>query len=201
MAHPLRVRILNKLDQRTASPSELSQELDVELTHVSYHVRKLASLGLVELVRRTPRRGAIEHHYRAKVRPKITHRAWGDLPTPVKRAMIGASLDQAGVLIEQAAAEGGFDRSDIHLTRNPLKLDDQGWKAVSGALDELLDKVARIAEECAERSEADESLELEPSTLLLMLFEGPKDAGADVLKDGDGERKRANSRGAAGSRA
>jgi len=187
MAHPLRVRILNKLDQRVASPSEISEELGVELTHVSYHVRKLASLGLVELVRRTPRRGAIEHHYRAKVRPKITHSVWSDLPTPVKRAMIGASIDQAGELIEQAAGEGGFDRPDIHLTRNPLQLDEKGWKAVTAALDDLLAKVSEIADDCATRA-ADGKAELSPATLLMMFFEGPADATGTVV---DGSQARA----------
>jgi hypothetical protein len=36
---------------------------------VSYHVRILARLGLIELVRTTPRRGAVEHHYRSLPRP------------------------------------------------------------------------------------------------------------------------------------
>lgn len=33
-------------------------------------MRILARLGLIELVRETPRRGAVEHHYRAVPRPE-----------------------------------------------------------------------------------------------------------------------------------
>ena len=66
LAHPLRVRALAILTEREASPSELADELDEPLGNVSYHVRLLHDLGLIELVGTTPRRGAIEHHYRAR---------------------------------------------------------------------------------------------------------------------------------------
>ena len=66
LAHPLRVRALAILTERDASPSELAEELGEPLGNVSYHVRLLHELGLIELVRTTPRRGAIEHHYRAR---------------------------------------------------------------------------------------------------------------------------------------
>src|SRR6266540_5054694 len=65
ISHPLRRELLRLLGEREASPSELAIELAAPLATVSYHVRKLADLELVELVRTTPRRGATEHHYRA----------------------------------------------------------------------------------------------------------------------------------------
>jgi DNA-binding transcriptional ArsR family regulator len=61
----LRRELLRLLGEREASPSELATELAAPATTVSYHVRKLADLELIELVRTTPRRGATEHHYRA----------------------------------------------------------------------------------------------------------------------------------------
>ena len=66
LAHPLRVRALAILTEREASPSELAEELGEPLGNVSYHVRLLHELELIELVKTTPRRGAIEHHYRAR---------------------------------------------------------------------------------------------------------------------------------------
>lgn len=65
LAHPLRVQIVHHLRTReTASPNELADVLDASLGVVSYHVRRLHELGFLKLVKRTPRRGAIEHHYR-----------------------------------------------------------------------------------------------------------------------------------------
>ena len=63
MSHPLRVRILAMLDERTASPVELAGWLDASLGTVAYHVRTLERMGLVELVHETRVRGAVEHHY------------------------------------------------------------------------------------------------------------------------------------------
>src|SRR2546423_12946983 len=55
-AHPLRIHILGMLGDGVASPSEIAGELGAPLTHVSYHVRQLAGLGLIKLVKTT--RGA-----------------------------------------------------------------------------------------------------------------------------------------------
>jgi DNA-binding transcriptional ArsR family regulator len=64
VAHPSRVRVLAHLHEHgPASPNELASIFRVALGTMSYHVRRLQELGFVELVRTTPRRGAIQHHY------------------------------------------------------------------------------------------------------------------------------------------
>src|SRR3954454_5443789 len=110
MAHPLRVQILSVLEQRVASPRELSDELDAPLGNVSYHVRTLSGLGLIKLVKKTPRRGAIEHYYEARGRAVVTDRAWAEVPEIVKRALVGATLGEVSDRVNEAAAAGGFDR-------------------------------------------------------------------------------------------
>src|SRR6266513_2029939 len=85
------------LDDRVASPSEIASELEAPLTHVSYHVRQLAALGLIKLVRTTPRRGAVEHHYTAQIRPKITDDAWGRTPEIVKKNLVSGWIEKVGV--------------------------------------------------------------------------------------------------------
>jgi len=76
LSHPLRVRILALLEERTATPVKLAEVLSATLGTVSYHVRTLHQLGLIELVDETRHRGAVAHHYRAKARPKVTDEAW-----------------------------------------------------------------------------------------------------------------------------
>ena len=146
LAHPLRVRILSILDQRVASPSELAQEIGAPLGNVSYHVRILASLGLARLVKETPRRGSVEHHYTAVARPHITNEAWAAVPDIVKRAMVGATLQQAGAYVNAAAQEGGFDRAEAHISRTPVRVDKEGWERLSKEIDVFLAKVAEIEE-------------------------------------------------------
>jgi DNA-binding transcriptional ArsR family regulator len=90
LAHPLRIQILRVLSDRVASPSVIAQELGVRLPNVSYHVRFLERVGVLELVRTRPRRGAVEHYYRARGRVRITDRVWGQLPETIKDAVIGS---------------------------------------------------------------------------------------------------------------
>jgi DNA-binding transcriptional ArsR family regulator len=65
MMQPLRVRAYIEAVKGPVSAKELSDRLEVPLQRMSYHVRLLAEAGLLEVVRKTPRRGAIETHYRA----------------------------------------------------------------------------------------------------------------------------------------
>jgi DNA-binding transcriptional ArsR family regulator len=57
--------VLTMCEQETCSPKQIADALDAPLGQVSYHVRKLADAGLLELVAAEPRRGALEHFYRA----------------------------------------------------------------------------------------------------------------------------------------
>jgi hypothetical protein len=159
------------LQDRTASPSDLADELDAPLGNVSYHVRILAQLGLLKLVSKRPRRGAIEHYYQARWRVRISDRAWGQVPTIVKEAMVDGTLDQISRFVQQAAESGGFERPEAHLMRQPMRLDEQGWKKLSAAVLELLELANEIEAESAERlAKANHHGEIDVG-LVLLLFE------------------------------
>ena len=99
--------------------------------------RRLVTLGFLKLVKHEPRRGAVEHYYTAPNRPRITNDAWGKLPEIVKHEWIAAAVDQIGTYVAAAAAEGGFDATDAHITRSPVTVDSRGWHALAGKLDSL----------------------------------------------------------------
>ena len=151
LAHPLRVRILGALEHRTASPTELADELGAPLGNVSYHVRQLARLGLVKLVSETPRRGAVEHHYRLDVRPSVSDQAWSEAPTIVKQALVGGVLGQIAEQVAEAAEQGGFERADVHVSRLPLTVDDQGFAEAAAVLAEATGRLKEIEEASADR--------------------------------------------------
>jgi DNA-binding transcriptional ArsR family regulator len=176
LTHPLRIQILAALDERTASPSELADELGAPLGNVSYHVRQLAGLGLIKLVKRTPRRGAIEHHYKAVGRPQITDDAWAGTPATVKDAVVGAALGELGSAVTAAASAGGFSRADAHLTRTELTVDERGWKDIDKELNATLGRLQKIADDSAKRlAKAGEGEQA--ATVAMMLF-GSGDAEA-----------------------
>jgi DNA-binding transcriptional ArsR family regulator len=176
LAHPLRV-----LEARVASPSEIAEEIGAPLGNVSYHVRFLARVGLIELTSTKPRRGAVEHYYRAVGRVSVTDQAWAQVPDVVKNGMISATLDQAGRAISAAAAGGGFDRGDAVVARREMVLDEQGFAQFATELNGLLERVKEIERESAERLQAtpddgDGVAELDAG-LVMMLFES---AGAQA---------------------
>lgn len=177
-AHPLRIHILGLLDDRVASPSEIANELNAPLTHVSYHVRQLAGLGLIKLVRTTPRRGAVEHHYTAHIKPLITDDAWGQIPDVVKQNLVSGWVQQLGAHVADAVSNNGFDRENAHMTRNAAEIDEKGWNALSKELTKTLDRVLKIIAESKTRIEKDPDAETIPVTVAMMQFEGPsKTAG------------------------
>lgn len=190
-AHPLRIRILSLLDNRVASPSEIAVELDTPLSNTSYHVRQLAALGLVELVDRAARRGAIEHYYTARVRPTITDEGWARLPEIVKRAHLGGILQTALAHVVSAAEAGGFDRDDIHYSRTSGRLDAQAWAEIAEELNRSLARVEEIVAGSEKRVVADETIDWEEATVLMMLFSGP--SATTLPPPGRKKKRRASS--------
>jgi DNA-binding transcriptional ArsR family regulator len=172
LAHPLRARVLGILEERRASPRELADELGAPLGTVSYHVRTLAQLKLIKLVKKTPRRGAIEHHYEAVGAAQVSDRVWAETPSIVKNAMVRSALGDVGRSVNAAAALGGFNRADAHLLRTHLTLDDQGWRELADALMKLDAEAHRIQAESEERLRQTDHEGERRSTLVTMLFEG-----------------------------
>src|SRR3954468_11284748 len=107
LAHPLRARILQRLGERVASPGDLALELGAPLGVVSYHVRMLRDYDCVELVRTEPRRGALQHFYRATARPTLDDDQWRTLPSSLRRELAGETI--ADIVDDLAeAADGGM---------------------------------------------------------------------------------------------
>src|SRR3954453_21283447 len=92
LAHPLRARILRRLGECFAIPGELAVELGASLGVVSYHVRMLRDYDCVQLVRTEPRRGALQHFYRATARPVLDAEQWRRLPAGLRRELSGETI-------------------------------------------------------------------------------------------------------------
>ena len=171
MSHPLRVRILALLDERTASPVELAGWLGATLGSTAYHVRTLERMGLVKLVRKTRVRGAVEHHYRSVERPRVSDEAWAAAPPIAKQAAVASSLQTIDAYAGAASAAGGFVHGNSHLTRTALRLDARGWNDLSRACSRLLAQVDRIEHASNERMERNPQGESSSVALVMMLFE------------------------------
>lgn len=147
LSHPLRQKILIKLNERAASPSDLAVELDEKIGNVAYHVRTLLELETVELVDTKQVRGTLEHFYRATARPFVDDEHWARLPISVRRQFTDTTMQGIWDHVVEATQEGGFDDPDTHISWTTLDLDEEGRTEVARILGEALEAV--LAEQAA----------------------------------------------------
>ena len=169
------MQILEELQTRVASPSELSKDMEESLGVVSYHATTLVECGCLELVGTKPRRGAIEHFYRAKPRSFIGHQDWRRAPRSVRGgvtdAAVGSFVDRAA-----AAAEAGTidSREDTTLHWMPMTVDDAGWAEIAEIMRKALESLADVQRRSTKRLAGDDGI---PVIVGLAGFEadGPAD--------------------------
>jgi DNA-binding transcriptional ArsR family regulator len=129
VAHPLRIEALSILAERPASPKELAAELGTPVGNISYHVRELERIGMIELVEEKKRRGAIEHFYRAVHYPMMDASEWEKL-NPAEREVMSVWIVQLTLAdAVKALGAGTFDaRGNRHLSRTDMLVDERGWE-------------------------------------------------------------------------
>jgi hypothetical protein len=127
-----------------ASPSELADALGEPLGNVSYHVRILRELDCLELVRTEPRRGALEHFYRARVSPWLTDEQWAQLPASFRRQTFARTLSAILEAAARASRHGGFDGPEAHVSRVALTVDETARTEIAALLGETGEAALRI---------------------------------------------------------
>jgi hypothetical protein len=179
LAHPVRVRVLEILNQRDMSPIEFCREgfapEKMDVSHVAYHFRELAEYGCLQVIEENKRRGSIEHVYRGFARAYFSDVQWNELDEP-ERARISKTMFQ-GLLarVEGALRDGTFDsRTDRHLSWFAMKLDEQGWSEMSTTLAAAFGEIEQIRADAERRLERNGE-EGTPSTCALLGFPSPVD--------------------------
>lgn len=197
LAHPLRVQLLTALNEGVASPNELAKRLNEPLTNVSYHVRMLHDLGCIELVETEPRRGALEHYYRAIVRPFFADKDWKKLPKNTRGSISDMTLGLVWDDTAEAIKSGIFDeREDRHLSRSVLCVDEQGWEDMNDLLSETLDRAMQIQADSAGRVAKGEG-DTFSVTVVMMSYLTPRSAKQSTAPSSGTRKKRSSKRKAA----
>jgi DNA-binding transcriptional ArsR family regulator len=173
LGHPLRQSILHILNARVASPVEIATELDEPLGNVSYHVQILLENGAIELVKTEPVRGALEHFYRATMRPFLDEAHWAKLPASSRRALFDFTLQKIWDEVTAASQEHMLDDVSTHITMAPLDLDQQAYEELSEHLLETIEVALKLEAESKERLSKIPSAEREDghqTQMILMHF-------------------------------
>lgn len=177
--HPVRVKALTILTERTASPKEISEQIEAPLSNVSYHVRVLDELGLIEIMEEENVRGSVAHFYKAVERPLIDNPDWEKLDPNVRSAFSGYVIETLMSDAAKSLAAGTFDqREDRHLSRTPLLLDLKAWRKVSAIQAKALDAILKEQAAAAIRLGSSKQKGV-PAIVGMMLFEVLPDPADD----------------------
>lgn len=161
LSHPIRVEILETLQGRVASPSELSQEMNASLGVISYHAKTLVKCGCLELVHTEPRRGATEHFFGITPRSSIGHQDWRRVPLAVRRGISNAALETFVEVATAALETGTIDnREDTTLSWMPLTVDEVGWREIAKIMREASQLVAEAHSRSAKRLDGAEGISI-----------------------------------------
>lgn len=170
--HPLRGHVWVTICERgMASPTEIADELDLDVKEVSYHFRKLQKRDLIKLVRTVQRRGFDEHFYEAST-PALAFDdvEWMAIPAAIRGTLTADLLRNIIDELVDALGAGALDARNRHLSRSWLLVDERGWREVVRAMKASLDRIQRIQERSAKRLEGSPERAV-PVSVLLGAFE------------------------------
>jgi DNA-binding transcriptional ArsR family regulator len=128
MAHPVRVKILEMMNERPVAPVEASEAIGTPLSNVSYHFRTLLELGCIEAVGKQQVRGSIKTTYRSRT----------------------------SLLFDEIGAGTMDARADSHLSVTTLDLRWEAWEEVARLLEGTLDRIIEIKGEEEAREDGTE---------------------------------------------
>ncbi len=174
LSHPLRQRLLMAYTGRVLSPSQIAAELGESLGDVSYHTKQLLAHGCLELVEAVRGRGGVKHYYRAIVPYEVGDAEWRTLSPALRRKLVEPVVATVVDDVAEAAPAGGFNADDVHVSRTPLSLDEQGRSELSRLLEAVVGDALRIQDESAERLAGEGR---SASSVLAILHFGRPDAG------------------------
>lgn len=152
VAHPTRARAFTILNDRTASPVEIAQEIGKDVGHVGYHVRKLLQLDLIELVDERPVRGAVEHFYRAVERAMVTEEEFAALSIPEREGFNRYGMQLLVADVARSMDQEVFAARTNHIiVRTPMVVDEEGFQEMSELHTEMMDRTLEVQARSAER--------------------------------------------------
>jgi hypothetical protein len=183
ISHPARAHVLATLNERIASPSEVAEEIGVDVKYLNYHFEELQRNDCIELVRTERCRGATKHYYRAKRTICFSNREWANLPASLRGGFSTYWLQAIARDATKALERGTFDaRCERHLSWTPRRVDEQGWRDINAVLDEALDRILAISGESAERLEREGGSGIRISVAMTG-FESPLDEGDPIADE------------------
>ena len=122
VAHPLRLRLLSLLTAEAFSAAEAARVLGESQANVSYHLRRLAQVGLVQLVEETIIRGGTAKRYR---HDPASGEVLGSGHADEHQALMGSLAAELIARSARYVSESEFVFTEAQVTVSP-----EAWKRI-----------------------------------------------------------------------
>jgi hypothetical protein len=189
--HPLRVRILEVLNERDMAPVDFVNAgyADFFFDHlpdanqVAYHFRELADYGCLEEVAWRKSRGSVAKTYRGVARAEFIGEDWTDLSEIEKRAISRTVAQGLVARIDGALMAETFNsRDDRQLSWFAMQVDEQGWQEAADVLADAYYAVRQIHKDAAARL-GESGEKGVTATAGILMFESPESAPPGMPRD------------------
>ncbi|HEX2096458.1 MAG TPA: winged helix-turn-helix domain-containing protein [Solirubrobacterales bacterium] len=173
LANPTRIRILDAIAEGPAGAKELGAKINESPAVVAYHLRVLRATGCVQVVKDAPVGGADERPYelaptatptRRLPRARAAHSGPGHPPAAIVQSVIERGMRHRG--------ENLLGERKEQLSCASIVVDREGWREISAAIGEALDRISTAQQRSAERLSAGREKGIE-ATIAVMTFESP----------------------------
>lgn len=152
LAHEMRVNIMAVASWRKVAPSEYAKETGESLGKVSYHFKRLAEYGVIELVDTQQVRGSLKHFYRGTRQAIFGGASWAELPKSVQDGVAGAALQDLMKVTVHSIESGAFSAHDEScLVWTPHTYDDLAFMAAIKILERTRQQLVDLEEEALSR--------------------------------------------------
>jgi DNA-binding transcriptional ArsR family regulator len=178
-AHPLRLRILSLLTGAELSAAEIARELATSQANASYHVRVLATAGLVVPAGEVKIRGGTAKRYRHPWRGKESDPSGARGPGDGGRALLGPAERAARQSLIRAVADELVRRSSqlregrAYLADAELWVDLDSWQRT----EELVAEASALIHDAAQPPRTEGTIRVNMSVVLFQMTESAEQAG------------------------
>ena len=158
MSHPTRAHAVTVLNERVACAAEIGRELKRPARHVSYHLKVLERLGVVELVKEEEVAGgrASAKFYRALARSWYDPESWKQIESKHQPGITADIFSACNADLADAMKSGTIHKPDNHISRTPLILDRTGYRELVDFLDGLLLQIIELQQHSASHISRDQ---------------------------------------------
>jgi hypothetical protein len=155
-ADPLRVRIVEVLNERDMSPADFHRAglapAGIDAEALVDHFGELARHGYLELADYDPRHAPADRLHTGCGRVLFTDAQWNELDRSEREALSRTTVQGLMARVDGALRHATFDaRLNRHLSWIAMRLDEQGWSEMTTALAATFGEIEQIRNDAEAR--------------------------------------------------